>query len=242
MADVVLRPWLIMRYPVDESSEEQVGNIIGTLFLAYAGGRLTWTQSALRAIRFETEAELDWFVSNVQLPTWPDTKPLVGLGYGPVRKRQVCFQGAEEAYLPAPAAPMRLLEYRHAAQGQVYKQFLVDDMVEKKSGYPFDGRVIAVFQTSAKEWRVVVEKYEYHVLKEQGRILRDVFAEPSGLLHIFHPKQLRKVEPDVSGQTALPIIEAKAHGRREHTAPVSPESPAAPTSREAGGAGDYYPG
>jgi len=61
------------------------------------------------------------------------------------------------------------------------------DRVEKTFGYHFPGIVLAVFRTVADKERVVVEMY-----------LKD---EPTGLLHIFDPTQLKVVanETDASG-------------------------------------------
>lgn len=50
--------------------------------------------------------------------------------------------------------------------------FTVGQRVEKTSGYPFTGPVVACFLTRKGEWRVVVDR------------------EGTGLLHIFAPHQL----------------------------------------------------
>jgi hypothetical protein len=55
--------------------------------------------------------------------------------------------------------------------------FNVGDEVEKKKGYRWPGVVVAAFQTTAGEPRVVVEC---------------TVPEVEGALHIYHPDQLRQ--------------------------------------------------
>lgn len=51
-------------------------------------------------------------------------------------------------------------------------EFNIGDKVSKPKGYPFDGIVVAVFQNTKGELRIVAE------------------LEGNGMLHIFTPSQL----------------------------------------------------
>ena len=57
---------------------------------------------------------------------------------------------------------------------------VVGTMVNKKVGYQFPGKVVAVFRTGSNAIRVVVEMYKWI----------DGDPHPTGLLHIFSPEQL----------------------------------------------------
>lgn len=52
------------------------------------------------------------------------------------------------------------------------KEFKVGDLVRKIKGYAFDGIVVAIFQNTKGETRIVAE------------------LENNGMLHIFNPDQL----------------------------------------------------